>query len=109
MRKGWHPGEESGEKEMKHLPPAVEKTVAEGACRVCAKRDIETAHLWPRGRGGGGYDNPNACVPLCKLHHGQLDAHELELLPYLTLDEQCCLVREAGGMGRALHRVTLSF
>lgn len=88
--------------------PAVEKVIEEGHCRLCTATDIETAHLWPQKRGARGYNDPDLCVPLCRHHHGQLDRHELELLPYLTLEEQVALVRAAGGIMLALNRVRKS-
>jgi hypothetical protein len=56
--------------------------------------------------GGPGYDDPDACVPLCKRHHQLFDAHRLELLPYLSLDEQLATVKYAGGIRRAYDRLT---
>ena len=86
------------------MPAAVNKIIQEGSCRLCCRRDIETAHLWPRARGASGYDDPDICIPLCKYHHVEYDSHELDILPYLTLDEQLALVREAGGIQRAINR-----
>jgi hypothetical protein len=56
--------------------------------------------------GGPQYDDPDACVPLCKRHHQLFDAHRLELLPYLSLDEQLATVKYAGGIRRAYDRLT---
>lgn len=91
---------------MNLLPPAVEKTVNEGSCRVCTKTDLQTAHLWPRGRGAPKYDEPDICIPLCVDHHTRFDRHELDILPYLSLDEQVATVKAAGGIQRAYDQLT---
>jgi hypothetical protein len=92
---------------------AREKVEREGFCRVCGvggSDKLDAAHTWNRGQGGAGFDEPDAIVPLCSRIKGGLgchdayDGHELDLLPYLTTDEQVCLVRYAGTIERARHR-----
>ena len=91
---------------MNLVPAAVEKIITEGQCRVCTRKDIQTSHLWPRGRGAPKYEDPDICIPLCAYHHFWFDAHQLELLPYLSLEEQLATVREAGGIVKAYRRLT---
>lgn len=89
------------------------KVEREGQCRVCGEHSdrCDAAHLWNRSQGGGGFDEPDAIVPLCSRIkggqgcHDRYDSYELDLLPYLTLDEQVALVRAAGGIERARTRV----
>lgn len=89
------------------------KVEAEGACRVChaPAAVCDAAHLWPRSLGSKGFDEPDLIVPLCAAIkgadrdcHGRFDAHELDLLARLTLDEQVALVRAAGSIERARDR-----
>lgn len=92
---------------------AREKVEREGRCRVCgfgpAER-LEAAHTWDRSLGGPGFDEPDAVVPLCSTSsggpgcHQAYDDHQLDLLPYLTTDEQVALVRLAGSIERARSR-----
>lgn len=86
---------------------ARQKVEAEGKCRACPTTlpaKLEAAHSWNRGQGGAGFDEPDAIVPLCVPCHRRYDAHQLDLLPHLTLDEQVSLVRYAGGIERARDR-----
>lgn len=48
--------------------------------------------------------DPDAVVPLCRDHHRAYDAHRLDLLPYLTLEEQAYAASKLG-LVRALKRV----
>lgn len=75
-----------------------EKVDREGACRIggglCGPP--EAAHIIPRSRvryGGEGRDN---CVPLCRRHHTLYDADDLDILPYLTREEQAYAVALVG-------------
>lgn len=94
------------------MNPARMKVEREGGCRVCGApaRVCDAAHTWSRGQGGAGFDDPDAVVPLCSAikggvgHHDAYDAHELDLLPYLTTEEQVALVRYAGSIERARDR-----
>lgn len=49
-------------------------------------------------------------MPLCPASvsdcHGRYDRHELDLLPYLTVEEQARAVLDAGGIVAAYRRVT---
>jgi hypothetical protein len=91
---------------------AREKVEAEGQCRVCgAPADVcDAAHLWNRSQGGGGFEDPSLVVPLCASIkggpgcHDAYDAYLLDLLPYLTTEEQVALVRSAGTIERARAR-----
>lgn len=47
-------------------------------------------------------------LPLCRHCHGCFDSGLLDVLPYLTLEEQLEVVRQAGGIGRAYARLTSS-
>lgn len=88
------------------------KVEREGACRVCGApaRACDAAHVWNRSQGGRAFDDPDAVVPLCSSFkggpgcHQRYDAHRLDLLPYLTTDEQVALVRAAGSIERARSR-----
>ena len=91
------------------------KVEAEVRCRVCkgSPPHIEAAHVI-----GREHDeplsaetkvlwvDPERIVPLCGICHGHYDAHALDLLPYLTLDEQLQAVRDAGGIALALRRIS---
>lgn len=90
---------------------AREKVEAEGRCRTCDDPRpgvLDAAHLIPRSvKSGQGFEDPDGIVPLCSRIkggagcHDDYDAHRLELLPYLTLDEQLAAVRLAGGIEAA--------
>lgn len=97
------------------MNPARAKVEREGVCRVCGLGGpdvLDAAHTWDRSLGGGGFDDPDLIVPLCSAIKGGLgchdayDARQLDLLPYLTLDEQVAMVRAAGGIERARDRAT---
>lgn len=103
---------------------AREKVEREGRCRVCGQSapKLEAAHVIgrehdePKVPGGKTlWVNPDRIVPLCgSLNppwgdqdcHVEYDAHRLDLLPVLTLDEQLQAVRDAGGIALALRRVS---
>lgn len=83
--------------------------VVDGRCRVCksARFGLDAAHVIPRSL------NPtdqamteDAIVPLCRLCHTAYDAHELDLLPYLTISEQAQAVISAQGIARAYQITT---
>ena len=88
------------------------KCEIEGRCRVCGGTPVETAHLAPRE-----FDdvlahdivqvNPNGVVPLDRSCHTAFDAHELDLLPYLSLQEQSDCVSRLG-IERAYRRLAPS-
>lgn len=94
------------------------KVDSERGCRVCGSRErVEAAHTIGRkydrisgifGGDGPGPTvtvNPDDVVPLCQTHHGEYDKHELDLLPYLTHDEQASAVRNVGIVS-AMRRLT---
>lgn len=95
---------------------AREKVEREGGCRVCGApaRQCDAAHLWNRSQGARGFDDPDLTLPLCsKIKgaergcHDLYDAHRLDLLPYLTLEEELALVRAAKpstGRGSGIER-----
>ena len=83
--------------------------VVDGRCRVCrsARFGLDAAHVIPRSL------NPtdqamteDAIVPLCRLCHVAFDNHELDLLPYLTIEEQAAAVHAAQGIARAYQLIT---
>lgn len=82
--------------------------MAEGRCRVCgATSGLQAAHTI-----GRKYDDrrtgvvaPADVVPLCLEHHQQYDARRLDLLPYLTLEEQARAVLHVG-LERARKRLS---
>lgn len=88
---------------------ALEKVAREGECRVCGAGRPEAAHTV-----GRRYDEklltgnvrvrPQDVVPLCRVHHVAYDAHLLDLVPYLTREEQAAAVEHVG-LVRALHRL----
>jgi hypothetical protein len=96
------------------------KVERERTCRVddregaCAGR-LQAAHVIGRERDPTVSDErgrevrevqPDAIVPLCVAHHRAYDAHEIDLLPYLTLREQLRAVEDAGGIANALRRIS---
>lgn len=95
---------------------AIDKVQSEGACRYCGlSEDLQAAHIvgrehdplevGPRG-GETRVVLAESVVPLCSFHHGMYDARELDLLPFLYVDEQAHAVRVAGGIVMALRRIT---
>lgn len=99
---------------------AVVKRDEEGRCRVCgSNQNVQIAHTIGRendieiDRANGRrvlWVDPNDTVPLCGPFandcHGKYDGRRLDLLPYLTLQEQIAAVRAAGGIYSALKRLT---
>jgi hypothetical protein len=78
-------------------------------CGVPAER-CDAAHLWDRSLGGTGFDEPDLVIPLCSLIkagngcHDLYDAHELDILARLTIEEQVAMVKAAGSIARAYRR-----
>ena len=73
---------------------------------------VEFAHITPRkldkrnSSSAKGYVvDPLDICPLCKGAHMRYDAGELDLLPYLTVDEQARAVLRAEGIMAALIRL----
>ena len=98
-----------------------DKVDAEGACRYCGgAKDLEMAHtigkaeqdletVGPRG-GRRKYVPEAAVIPLCggfteNNCHYRHDHHEIDILPYLYLEEEINAVRAAGGIYSALIRL----
>jgi hypothetical protein len=89
-------------------------------CRVCnGAGKLTTGHGWGslgpcdacNGAGheleGVLYVHPDSIVPLCSVCHSRYDGSALpllDLLPYLTIDEQVRAVQDAGGLELARHR-----
>lgn len=94
---------------MRYWTAAREKVDAEGACRVCGRSNVklDAAHIIPRSRvrPGAGEDRDNI-VPLCHERcHPAFDGHGLDLLPYLTREEQAYAVGLVG-LFEAYRRIT---
>ena len=51
------------------------------------------------------YVHPDNVAPLCSHCHYGLDHSELDVLPYLTLDEQLHVVKTLGGIESARRRL----
>jgi 5-methylcytosine-specific restriction endonuclease McrA len=69
---------------------AREKVEDEGRCRVCKKSgELDAAHVIPRSASGGVENmEPAGVIPLCRLCHNRQHTAKLDILPYLTLEEQ---------------------
>ena len=92
------------------------KKEQEGACRVCASHNIvtdgplESSHVIGREHDRWREDlqaywvDPDSVVPMCGLHHESYHARDLDLLPYLTLDEQLVAVDQANGIYSAYRK-----
>jgi hypothetical protein len=78
-----------------------------GYCRVggCEELAGDAAHIVPRSLGGR--MNEDATVPLCRRHHTQFDAHQIDLLEHLTYAEQAEAVLVLG-IERARKRLSPS-
>lgn len=77
---------------------------------VCETRRTECAHVMGRRfdshrEDGVLWVNPDSVIPLCPNAHREYDAHRLDILPYLTLDEQADAVKRVGII-RAIARLT---
>lgn len=90
------------------------KVDREGCCRVCRSTvDVQAAHVIGRrydelviGARGGKRMRVRAVdvVPLCPRCHGRYDRRDLDLLPYLTWEEQAAAVATSGIAG-AVRRI----
>lgn len=83
---------------------AILKRDSEGACRICGDAHVEAAHVMGR-KHDRGFVHPDRIVPLCPRHHVRYDAHDLDIMGVLTLDEQLQAVIDAGGIERARRRI----
>ena len=92
---------------------AIRKVRQEAECRVCGvERNLQAAHLAPRA-----HDKPKRfgskvrvveadnILPLCQRCHYRFDSHELDILEYLTVDEQLHVVKALGGIENARMRL----
>ena len=86
------------------------KRDAEGVCRVCGRRPISAAHVIPRAMVANGAEDKRNIVPLCEAEpigcHALYDGGQLDLLPYLTPEEQAYAALIAGGLVAALRVVS---
>jgi len=111
-----------GKERLKRGAPKRDWSDAEAKrtfCRVCGIANPELAHVIGRARDKPKrphmktlWVNPDAVVPLCGPFpegcHGAYDRHELDLLPYLTRQEQARAVLDAGGLELARRRLAPS-
>lgn len=92
------------------------KVDAEGACRLrrglssyTCEGKLEAAHIIGRehdplmgmvaGRDSKAlWVRPVSILPLCSVHHGAYDRHEVDVLHVLSLDEQLTAVEDAGSV-----------
>lgn len=85
------------------------KVDAEGSCRVCLPRGphkVEAAHIVPRSTAANGAEDPRNIVPLCREHHAQYDAGKLNLLSWLSPNEQAYAVELAGSIVAAMRVIS---
>jgi len=82
------------------------KVLAEG-CRLSGhefpREVIDPAHITPRGMGG--CDDSDCVIGLARDLHRRYDEGDLDILPWLTLDEQAHAVKHVGILS-ALKRTT---
>jgi hypothetical protein len=96
---------------MKRDMAAGRRKAEEQGCRLCASRfAVEAAHILPRSRiMAGPAEDPRNIIGLCGLRgcdaHRCFDAGTLDILPYLSLDEQSYIVGLVG-IAEAYRRVT---
>lgn len=83
-------------------------------CRTCgAQEGLQLAHTIGREFdspyiGSQQFDlyvDPDSVVPLCRGCHQMYDAHEIDLLGKLTVDEEMDAVKRAGGLENARVRL----
>ena len=85
---------------------AVAKKEREGCCRVCGTtRELECAHIVPRSQVTVGGEDPRNIIILCAPCHRAQHAGRLELLGYLTYEEQG-YVASLVGLYEAMRRTT---
>lgn len=106
---------------------ARRKVEEEGCCRICKRSDrpLEAAHILGREHDepkirvdSNGeiftssrvlYVHPDRIVPLCGPFpsgcHGDIDMRRINVLPYLTLEEQLQAVKDAGSIEAARIRL----
>lgn len=83
------------------------KVDAESECRVCGSGEgLQAAHTIGRTHDpSNGKVRPVDIVPLCVKCHMEYDGRSLNLLPYLSHEEQAAAVEHVGIMS-ALRRLT---
>ncbi len=83
------------------------KVSLEAQCRVCKIEAgyavLDPAHVCDRSLGG--CDAPTCVVSLCRRCHSLYDLHQLDLLPFVSWEEQAHAVGHLGLL-RALERLT---
>jgi len=80
------------------------KVLAQGArIHWATSEPVDPAHITPRSLGG--CDHSDCVIGLTRSSHRDYDAGELDILPYLTLEEQGHAVSHLGILG-ALKRTT---
>ncbi len=82
----------------------IQKVLDDPHCLVCGSGSVQCAHLVPKSLGPKGYSEPDLIIPLCIKHHQQLDAHKLDILPYLSRAEELAAVKWLG-IARAYRRL----
>lgn len=82
---------------------SLQRAKAKAGCRVTGVEHADPAHVVDRSLGG--CDDPLCTVPLARLVHDAYDRGEVDLLPYLTREEQAHAVGHLGLL-RALRRIT---
>ena len=90
----------------RRVPPQALAKKDGAVCRVCGNLPVDAAHIVPRSVAPNAGETEDAIVPLCREHHRQYDAGQLDVLPYLTLPEQAHAVTAAGGIVGALRITT---
>ena len=87
---------------------------ASDPCRICGSQGrTERAHVsgrtYDQRTGKGRWKvHPLDCVPLCKPHHLAYDSGNLDLLGYLTVEEQARVVEHLLGIENARMRLAPS-
>lgn len=100
---------------------ARKKVEEEGVCRVCGTYEqVQAAHIIGRaadqpkeGNPGVLYVHPDSILPLCGelagvKCHPAYDRHELDILEFLTPEEQVQAVKDAGSIEAARRRTSPS-
>lgn len=90
-----------------HASPEQRAKAKTQGCRITAYHyqdaQVDPAHVTPRGIGG--CDHEDCVIGLRRDLHGSYDEGNLDILPYLTLEEQAHAVSHLGILG-ALKRTT---
>jgi len=82
------------------------KCDAEEVCRVCGRYGVEAANSIGRTHDpADGKVRPVDVIPLCPEHHREYDGRRLDLLPFMSYEEQAAAVEHVG-IVRALRRLS---